>query len=217
MKPELHQKLIVAVCVATILAACGWIYFAEVKAAKYNVGLHQRIGEVLAEQTAALVGKKGFVVAIAMPTREWPELKTEMSAFKSRLQKLGVFELREYLVDPKDQPKYAVGSGLSGRRYVRIVKKNPKADAIVSFLGAPKLTDEEVAELGPGKRPKFIALSRSTDNLPGLFRHQLIEVAVASRFTFPSPAPEPPKTPRDWFTQRFQVVTAADVKVLGTP
>ena len=85
MNSKIRQQLIVALCVVTILAACGWIYFAELKAAKYNVGLHQRVGEVLAEQTAAVVGKKGLVVTIAMPTREWPELKTEMRRIQVRL------------------------------------------------------------------------------------------------------------------------------------
>ena len=217
MTPHIRQRLTVCLSIAIIVASCTWIYFHQFKAAKYNIGLHQRVGEVLAEQTARVVGKSGSVVTIAMPTREWPELETEMQAFKATLQKLGKFDLREYSVDPKDQPKYGVGSGLSGRRYVRTLNKNLKADVIVSFLGAPDLSEEEVKELGTGKKPKLIALSRSTDNLPKLFHNQLIEVAVVSRFTFPSPAPDPPKTPQDWFIQRFQVVTAADVKAMLAP
>ena len=136
--------MVAAGSVAVIAASCAWIYFTQFKAAKYNVGLHQRVGEVLAEQTAALIGKKGRVVSIAIDTKEWPELKTQIESFKVTLKKLGNYELREYELDTKDQPKYGVGSGLSGRRYVRTVKKNEKANVFVSFVGAPSLSDAEV-------------------------------------------------------------------------
>jgi hypothetical protein len=202
--------------VAVIIGSCSWIYFTQVNAAKYNVGLHQRVGEVLAEQTAAVVGRKGKVVVIAIETREWPELKTQLDAFRAALRKLGDYELREYEMDTKDQPKYGVGSGLSGRRYVRTVKKNEKADAFVSFVGAPRLTREEMEELG-NLKPKLVAETRAPDNLPYLFANKLVEVAVVSRFQFPSPGPRAPKTASEWFTNRFQVVAADAVGTLPPP
>lgn len=207
--------MIGVVAVAVIVACCAWIYFTQFNAAKYNVGLHQQVGEVLAEQTANLIGKKGRVVSIAIDTKEWPELKTQIAAFKAKLKQLGKYELREYEMDTKDQPKYGVGSGLSGRRYVRTVKKNEKADVFVSFIGAPALSDEEVAELG--NKPKLIAESRSPDNLPKLFQNQLLQVAVVSRFQFPSPGHEKPKTPQEWFTKRFQIITQATASSLPKP
>jgi hypothetical protein len=212
--PQLKQKLLVAACFLVIVACCLWIYFTQIKAAKYNVGLHQRVGEVMAEQTAALLGKKGHVVCLYIPPREWPELKTELAAFRETLKKIGEFEVRDYELDTKDQPKYGVGSGLSGRRYVRTVNKNEKADLFVSFVGAPSLSEEEIKGLTAGKKPKLIALSRSTDNLPGLFNAQLINVAVVSRFHFPSPGTDNPRTPEEWFTKRFQIVTPESFKAL---
>ena len=201
--------------VAVIAASCVWIYSTQFNAAKYNVGLHHQVGEVLAEQTANLIGKKGRVVSIAIDTKEWPELKTQIAAFKAKLKKLGEYELREYEMDPKDQPKYGVGSGLSGRRYVRTVKKNEKADVFVSFIGAPTLSDEEIAELG--NKPKLIAEDRSPDNLQKLFRNELLHVAVVSRFQFPSPGTEKPKTPQEWFTKRFQIITPSMSSSLTEP
>lgn len=195
--------------IGVIAASCAWIYFVQVRAVKFNVGLQQRIGEVLAEQTASVVGKKGKVVTIAIDTKEWPELKMQLQAFRATLKTLGDYELREYEMDTKDQPKYGVGSGLSGRRYVRTVNKNTNADVFVSFIGAPKLSKEEMAELAI--KPRFIAESRSVDNLPKLFQQQLIDVAVVSRFQYPAPGPEKPSTPQEWFTKRFQVVTTHSV------
>ena len=80
----------------------------------------------------------------------------------------------------------------------------------VELAGGPvHRLEEEMAELG--KKPKFIAESRSGDNLPDLFENKLIDVAVVSRFEFPAPGPEKPKTPREWFTKRYQIITAQTV------
>ncbi len=215
MTPEAKRRLTVMALIAVIAGSCAWIYFVQVRATKFNVGLQRRIGEVLAEQTASVVGKKGKVVTIAIDTKEWPELKTQLQAFKTSLKKLGDYELREYEMDTKDQPKYGVGSGLSGRRYVRTVNKNTNASVFVSFIGAPKLSKEEMAELAI--KPRFIAESRSVDNLPKLFEHQLIDVAVVSRFQYPAPPPEKPGTPQEWFTKRFQAVTPQSVANVPKP
>lgn len=191
--------------VSLIIASCLWIYFTQVKVAKHDVTLHRRVGEVLAEQAASVIGKKGRIVFIDISTREWPELKTQIESFKKTLKKLGDFELREVELDTKDQPKYGVGTGMSGRRYVRTAKKNEKADIFVSFVGAPKLTDDEIAELS--KKPKLVAEARSPDNLPKLFQQQLLNAAVVSRFQFPAPGPIKAKTADEIFNKRFQVVT----------
>jgi hypothetical protein len=207
MKQNVKQILVGAVAVIVIAVSCVWIYRTQFDTAKYNVGLHQRVGEVLAEQTAGLIGKKGKIVAISIDTKEWPELRTQMDAFKAALKTLGDYELREYQLDTKDQPKYGVGSGLSGRRYVRTVKKNATADVFVSFVGVPALGDDELAELV--NKPRLIAEARSPDNLSRCFTNQLLNVAVVSRFQFPSPGVREPNTPDEWFTKRFQVVTSA--------
>lgn len=201
--------------ILVIIASALWIYYHEFRAAKHSVALHQRVGQVLAEQTTHLIGKKGYVATITVDSKEWPELKTQIQAFRQTLKKLGDYEVKNFELDTKDQPKYGVGSGLSGRRYVRTVKKCEKADVFVSFIGAPKLTKEDLAELG--RKPRFIAESRSGDNLPALFENKLIDVAVVSRFQFPAPAPEKPHSPDEWFVKRYQVLTAENVNILAKP
>ena len=101
---------------------------------------------------------------------------------------------------------YHFPTALAGRRYVRTVNKNESAEVFVSFVGAPKLSAGEIAELK--RRPPFIAESRSVENLPRLFKEQLIALAAVSRFQFPSPGPDNPQTPKEWFAKRFQVITA---------
>jgi hypothetical protein len=203
---QVKNRIVGAAAVGVIVGSCLWIYFTQFKTAKHNVALHRKVGEVLAQETAKAAGPKGHIVTIAIDTKDWPELKTQIDAFKEALKKLGQYELREYEMDTKDQPKYGVGSGLSGRRYVRTVKKNSKADVFVSFVGAPKLSAEEIAELG--NKPKLIVEARSPDNLPGLFENKLAIAAVVSRFQFPAPPPEKPRSPEQWFVKRYQIVTA---------
>lgn len=216
MSPDIKRRIVGLGSVVVIVAVCAWIYFTQIRVARHNEALHQRIGEVLAEQAVQALGKKsGRIVTIAIESREWPELKTQIASFNATLKKLGTFEVRDYELDTKDQPKYGVGSGLSGRRYVRTVNKNTNADLFVSFIGAPKYDKEEMAELT--FKPRLIAEARAVDNLPKLFKNGLIEVAVVSRFQYPSPAPENPKTPDEWFVKRYQIVTAREVAGLPPP
>lgn len=212
MSSSAKKTLISLAAVLVIIGSAAWIYWHEFKVPKHDAELHTRVGEVMAEQTAMIAGKTGKIVLIAIPTSGEPELKTQLDAFRARLKTLGDFHLREYEMDTKDQDKYGVGTGLSGRRYVRTANKNLDAAAVVSFIGAPHMKDEDIAELQ--KVPKLIAEVRSVDHLPKLFKKELISVAVASRFNFPAPGPITSRTAQERFDKRYQIVVAANVAVI---
>jgi hypothetical protein len=209
------KALLIVTCLLAIASSGFWIFRDQRKGPEESTALHRRVGEVLAEQTARLVGQKGKVVIIAMDTSGEPELKTQLEAFRAKLKVLGAYEFKDQELDTKDQPKYGVGNGLSARRFVRIVKKNAEADAIVSFVGAPKFSEEDFIDLK--KRPKFVAESRGSDHLPPLFDNKLIEVAVVSRFVFPAPGPIDPTTPQEWFDKRYQILTAESAASIPKP
>src|ERR1051326_7814287 len=137
-----------------IPASAFLIFYQQVETPKHNVALHQRVGEVMAEQTARILERTGRILLITIPVGGQPELQTQLKAFRSTLKQLGDFHLKEHELDTKDQPKYGIGTGLSSRRFVRTVKNNPDTDVLVSFVGAPHLSDEEVAELK--HLPKFL-------------------------------------------------------------
>ena len=215
MSPKTKSIWTISLAGLAIAGAAVWIYWHEFKSPQHDVELHRRIGEVMAEQTAMVVGNKGKIVLISIPTSGEPELETQLDAFHAKLKQLGDYYVRDYEMDPKDQDKYGVGMGLSGRRYVRTANKNLEAAAIVSFIGAPNLKDEDIAELQ--KVPKFIAQARAVDNLPKLFKKQLISVAVASRYNFPAPGPITPRTAQDRFDKRYQIVVATNVGTIPKP
>jgi len=215
MSANLKNGIIIFCCLLAVGGSAAWIYWREFKAPQYDVAMHQRVGEVMAEQTARVVGAKGKIVLITIPTGGMPELKTQLESFRVMLKKLGDYEVREYEMDTKDQDKYGVGTGLSGRRYVRTANKNLDAVAMVSFVGAPSMKDEDVAELK--QVPKLVAEARSVDHLPKLFKKELISVAVASRFNFPAPGPIQPKTPQERFDKHYQIVAANSVVMIPKP
>jgi hypothetical protein len=215
MSPQVKRRVTMTLAVVAIVAACAWIYITQTSDARHNEALHRHIGKVLAEQTAEVAGNKGKIVTLAIDTKDWPELNTQLAAFKTALKKLGNFDVRDYEMDTKDQPKYGVGSGLSGRRYVRTVNKNTNATVFVSFIGAPKLSKEDLAELTI--KPRLVAEVRSVENLPKLFQQQMIDIAIVSRFQYPAPAPRNPRTAEEWFTKRYQIVTAQTVGSIPKP
>lgn len=194
----------IIISLLAIAASVAWFYYSQYRAPKINVALYRHIGRLMADETVNLIGRKsGKIVVITLASHDYEELDVEYDAFQKRLKELGEFSLSEDAVDTEGKPKYGLGTGLSGRHFVRLVKKKAYADVIVSFIGAPKLEDAELADLT--KMPKFVVQARAPEHLFTLFEKKLVQVAVVSRFTFPAPGPIKPGTTEEWFNKRFQV------------
>jgi len=191
---------------AVIVASGVWIYFTQFAQPAFNMVLHESVGEVLAQETAKLIQSNGQVVIITMDTSKFPELKTQLRAFEKALKALGPMSVKELPMDTEDKPQYRTGAGLSSRRFLRLLKKTGSAKAIVSFIGAPRMTDEEFAQVE--KAPKFIAECRSPDKVKKLFEKNILQVAVINRFDYPAPIKHNPKTPKQWFEKYYQVIKA---------
>jgi hypothetical protein len=207
-----RQVILAVACLLAITASAVWIYFSHFAKPGINLLLHQEVGRTLAAETAKLLTNQGKVVIIALDEPRFPELKAEVKAFEDALRKTGLTIKERYMLETDNKSKFGLGSGLSGRRYVRIVNKNQSADAFVSFVGAADLSGDEIKELKI--TPKLVAETRSADNLPKLFKKKLIHVAVVSRFTFPAPIEGRPRDARQWFDKYRQVVTADTAKQL---
>src|SRR6266446_5433985 len=179
------EILLLSGSLAAITCSGLWIYFTQFGQSTFNVPLHQHVGEVLAQETARLIHTQGQVVVVTMDTSQQPELKTQMQVFEKALKKLGPISIKELPVDTDDKPHYRTGAGLSSRRFLRIVKKSGGADAIVSFIGAPRMSEEELAQVE--KAPKFIAECRSPERIKRLFDKNVLQVAVVNRFEYPAP------------------------------
>lgn len=200
-----RQLLLLFGAVAAIVASGWWIYHWESEPADVNRPLHESIGSVLAEETFQEVGHFGKIVIVTMETRRAPELKVQMAAFQKHLKLLGGCTISDKVVlDPGENPKFRPGSGLSAKRFLKIARKHKGVDAIVSFVGAPELTPEDLKQLR--SVPKFIAEARSPDKLAGLLQQKVLLSAVVPRYDFPAPGPRNPQTTRQWFDHYYQVV-----------
>jgi len=212
MNAPTKQRLMTAVIASVFVVAFVWTCFARYSVIRRDDALQWLVGEVLAEQSARLLGKEGRIVSIAMDARDHPQLNLQLEAFKAALRRLGDYELRECELNPRDCD---VGTGLSGLSYVQTVKQYQNADVFVSFIGIPKLTRDDIMELG--SKPRLVAESSSVGDLSRLFENHLIEVAVVPRFDFRPRGSAPQHISQDRFTERFEIVTTASVTSLPQP
>ncbi len=205
-----RQKITALCAVAAILASAAWIYYSQSGPSDVNLPLHESVGMMLAEEAFHAVGHSGKIVLVTMETRQAPELKIQMNAFQKHLKTLGGCTVADKVVlDPGENPKYRPGSGLSAKRFLKIARKHKGVDAIVSFVGAPDLTTEDLKQLK--SVPKFIAETRSPEKLVGLLEQKILVSAIVPRFEFPAPGPRQPQTTRQWFDHYYQVVNASTV------
>lgn len=213
-KDRRKQALVGAGAILAILISAGWIYWYEFGSAKENVQLHYAVGQVMAEETARLVGHTGKIAVVTVDHRTAPELKMQIDAFEKQLKLLGQITIKDMVVlDPGDNPKYRPGAGLSAKRFLKIVRKNPSVDAIVSFVGSPELTDQELAQMKTA--PKFIAETHSPEKLVKLLDKKILLSAIVPRYEFPAPGPRKPKTSREWFDRYFQILSPETALVKG--
>src|SRR5438552_15923742 len=115
---HLKQIFLLTASVTTIVGSSLWIYLTQFNQPAFNVPLHQRVGEVLAQETARLIHTQGQVVVVTMDASKEPELKAQMQIFEKTLKKLGPITISELPVETDDNPHYRTGAGLSSRRFL---------------------------------------------------------------------------------------------------
>lgn len=209
----MNAKNLVAVGAIVAIVAAGVVIYRNTRPPKDEVklSLQEAIGEALAEETIKATESKGKIVLITLEEGQSPELDQYVAAFKDRIYDTPVKIARTDHISDEKSGKYGPGSGMSGKRFVRIIKKYPEADAIVSFVGTPDGEDEALKEV-TAPVPKFIAFSRAPDDIDEMFEDKLLFAAVVPRFEFPAPGPEKPKTKQEMFQKYYQVVRADTTK-----
>jgi hypothetical protein len=206
------KVLITLILLAAIIAAVVSIFFQLRKPQDDRTPpMDQIIGEALAEEVAHALANTGQIVLVTLEKGQSPELDKCVDAFKHRIYKTPIKVANTDKISSEKAGKYGPGSGMSGKRFVRIMRKYPPTHLIVSFVGTPDGEDKELRDLGP-PLPQFIAFSRAPDDIDELFQHKLLVAAIVPRFQFPAPGPEKPKTNREWFEKYYQVVRAGTDK-----
>jgi hypothetical protein len=205
-KESHKQKLIAAGAIVAILVSAAWMYWFQFGTSRQNVRLQRAVGEMMAAETSRVVGHAGKVVIVTVGGGAAPELKLQIDAFQKQLKLLGGITIKDTVVlDAADNPKYRPGAGLSAKHFLKIVRKHPTAAAIVSFVGAPELTEQELAQMKTV--PRLIAETHSPEKLMNLLDKRVLLAAIVPRFEFPAPGPRKPETSRQWFDRYFQILS----------
>lgn len=172
-------------------------------------------GEVIADETAALLGGQGKVVLVTFDTSatEMPAAKAVRTGFQQRMKGQGGITVLFETLKVNPSPGMALWS-LS--QYQQLVQRHPGADAIVSLLGPPFFTEAEVSSL-PQELPKGVVFGGGNPGQPlrKLFERGVVQVAVVNRFTPLQPgSATPAATGRDRFEQQFQIIRTHNASIL---
>ncbi|MBI3657443.1 MAG: hypothetical protein HY232_13595 [Acidobacteria bacterium] len=213
------NTLVALVALSVIFGCLTWLYFTQFgRMPQTLLKPDQALGDVVAEETAKLLGKRGQVVVVReLADRKSLALDTQVDFFKKGLKKmpgitLGGVELvkmgrlpmspEKRMIDPFAEPSM----GLLPSQLVNIVQSHPKADAFVIFGGFPPLTAEEFNGLKQGGS-KWIVVSDYEPHYKGLMQAQIIGLAIVPRLGSSQKSGEEPKTSREWFDREYIVVT----------
>lgn len=168
---------------------------------------NEAVGEVLAEETARILGGQGQVVLVTLDPSLSAAVKIQTEAFLAALKKKPSITIA---ATERLQRSDVLGEGMQSEmppaRFLSVAQTYPQA-AIVSLVGAPHLADSDIAKL-PQPPPKFLAVVRSRKELRELLENGRIQVAIVPRFAFPAPVGKPRRV-REWFDKYFQILTSA--------
>ena len=205
-KTPLRNWALVVGAVMAIVGSAIWIYHFEFGSSDTNRPLQESVGQILAAETARVTGRPAKIVLVTVNAPGVPELKDQIDAFQKELKRIGGISIQDKVVlDPGDSQKYRAGAGLSSKHLLKVIRKHEGVDAIVSLVGVPEVSDQDLAQVK--SVPKIVAETHSPEKLVGLLDKKILVSAIVPRFEFPAPGPRKPKTEREWFDRYFQIIT----------
>lgn len=168
------------------------------------------VGEIAAEETAKLLGKTGKLVVVAVENQPTalPTVEQQVQAFQKNIQRRGAFTI---LATEKVKAALIVSEqafGIPQEVFRKILTEHADADALVSFIGAPTLSKDDLTGL-PKKLPRIVAVCGLGFRGPGLksaLESKIVQVAIVSRIT-PMTESREAANAREWFDRCFQIIT----------
>jgi hypothetical protein len=209
-----NKKVINYVAGAVIVAAVVWLYmFFNPRPPSIDGALHKKVGEVMAGEALKLLepGARLTVIARAKEPFEVPAAAAQLDGFLGTVEKSGkkASATRLIKVDPLRVVSVPPGD------FFELIRQSKGNDVIVSFLGPPLLSDEQLGKLA-GKRPRILALCSGAMpvqvDLRKMFDRQLLVTAVISRPD--APAQSTADSAQASFEQMFKVITPPNVSEL---
>jgi len=177
--------------------------------------LFQAYSQVTAQEISRLLGGRGDVVVLIWgpPSDDAsnPEGLPDVRAISAALQKDGLHVLAKESVPPVRS-----GHGLvwTAENYRSVQEHYPQAAALVSFVGSPQLSAEDIRAL-PSPRPKLVVVRLAeVETAKPLLQQGVLDGAVLPQTGAP-PSNHQPKTAREWFDKYYLFATPANVGQLS--
>ncbi len=175
---------------------------------------HQALGQTVAVEALKLLGPGGRILLITRDTATFrnPAIDAQMKSLHRTLNRAGarVAVTNLLKLDPLRLVSVPAGD------FFQILKKASEADVVVSFLGPPALSREQIAKLEE-HRPKVIAVCTgsipSQVDLRRIFEDKLLQVAVVSRKVVTAGAPAADNA-QAWFDHLYALMTPATLSEL---
>ncbi len=208
---EKKKPMVTLIAILAIVVSLISIFITQCeRPPKVNLKPYLAVSEVLADETAKLLGPEGGpIVVIAFDTKatKMPTIEAQLDAFTAAIKKKGNITIAATEAVPMDKlAEMGPEMGLPSEFFHKALEQHGSAKVIVSFLGAPSLKDDEIAKLPPNI-PKIVVFSSFGMGLKKLFDEQVIQVAIVPSTEPAQPSDTKPSTSREWFDLYYQVVT----------
>jgi len=183
------------------LLGCG-------RGGKVEGGPYVALGEVAAKATSGLLEGHGRIVLVVNETDHHTAtaLGQAVKVFNATLKKAGGVE-----VAATETLRASAGPAISGveplppAKFLELVAKHASADALVSFVGVPRLTPEQIGQL-PQPHPKIVAAVTFNPPARSLFEQGVLHLAIVPQAAG-TPSDRTPASTQEWFDANYRLIT----------
>ena len=178
-----------------------------------TLALLTALGKMTAQETAHLLHGQGQIVIVTTATAATGEsgVAIPVTAFCQAIAEIPASKI-SVTIDPN--PFTGQPNTISAAQFFDILEKHPQANAIVSFVGAPQLTEADIRRIRSGA-PLWVVLNEPFANkLASLISRGVVQLAVISGQG--ATQVQNPKTAQEWFDRYYQVVTRNNLSLLQT-
>ena len=182
---------------------------------RFELGPHRALGRVLGGETLKLRDSASRLVVITRDTEGFKALAStaQLEGFQHALKQGGAKISATHVL--KVDPLRVVG--VPPGDFFELLRKSADNDVIISFLGPPVLSADQIARLG-NKRPHVLAVCSGSMpqqiDLRKVFEQKLLQAVVISR-------PDAPRAAtgsgggQDGFDRVFKLITAENLSELA--
>lgn len=200
------KPIVVGVCVLAIVASILSLLITQCeRSPKIDVSRYGAAAEGLAKKLSDNPPPGNKVVLIMMdPKIESQVFNAQADGFDRGFNS-GKFDVAARVYIKLEDMERGTGSGMPTKVFFEVLDSHPDVDAIVSLVGIPLLTDDEIDQL-PAKIPQLHALVLYGVGVKRAFDEGILAAAVLPKYEKIPEGPDP-KDSQQLFDKYYQYVT----------